>query len=292
MPRSGRSTGASSCRSSLPALAVLAIFSVMWRWNDFLWPLIVLSRKELYTLQIGLSAFSGELNVQWHYVLAMTRRQHDPGRRSSSPSCSASSPLASPRRASNEHELTLSLRGVDKILRHRRTSSTTSTSRCADGEFVVFVGPSGCGKSTLLRIIAGLEKATRGRNPARRQAGQRGGGRRSRARHGVPVLRALPAYERAPEPRLRAREHPHAARRDRGARRRGGAHAAHRASCCSASRASSRAASASASPSAGRSSAAPASSCSTSRSPTSTPSCASPCARELAALQRRASAPR
>jgi alpha-1,4-digalacturonate transport system permease protein len=26
-----------------PALAVLAIFSVMWRWNDFLWPLVVLS---------------------------------------------------------------------------------------------------------------------------------------------------------------------------------------------------------------------------------------------------------
>ncbi len=22
-----------------PALAVLAIFSIMWRWNDFLWPL-------------------------------------------------------------------------------------------------------------------------------------------------------------------------------------------------------------------------------------------------------------
>jgi alpha-1,4-digalacturonate transport system permease protein len=55
-----------------PALAVLAIFSVMWRWNDFLWPLIVLSRKEMYTLQVGLNAFSGELNVQWHYVLAMT----------------------------------------------------------------------------------------------------------------------------------------------------------------------------------------------------------------------------
>jgi len=55
-----------------PALAVLAIFSVMWRWNDFLWPLIVLSRKENYTLQVGLNAFSGELNVQWHYVLGMT----------------------------------------------------------------------------------------------------------------------------------------------------------------------------------------------------------------------------
>jgi alpha-1,4-digalacturonate transport system permease protein len=55
-----------------PALAVLAIFSVMWRWNDFLWPLIVLSRSEMFTLQVGLNAFQGELNIQWHYVLAMT----------------------------------------------------------------------------------------------------------------------------------------------------------------------------------------------------------------------------
>ena len=31
---------------SAPALAVLAIFSVMWRWNDFLWPMVVLSRSE------------------------------------------------------------------------------------------------------------------------------------------------------------------------------------------------------------------------------------------------------
>ena len=55
-----------------PALAVLTIFSVMWRWNDFLWPLIVLSRSELFTLQVGLNSFQGELNVQWHLILAMT----------------------------------------------------------------------------------------------------------------------------------------------------------------------------------------------------------------------------
>jgi alpha-1,4-digalacturonate transport system permease protein len=55
-----------------PALAVLAIFSVVWRWNDFLWPLVVLSRKEVYTLQVGLNAYAGELNVQWHFILAMT----------------------------------------------------------------------------------------------------------------------------------------------------------------------------------------------------------------------------
>ncbi|UUZ70471.1 carbohydrate ABC transporter permease [Polaromonas sp. P2-4] len=55
-----------------PAMAVLAIFSFMWRWNDFLWPLIVLSRSEHFTLQLALNAFQGELNTQWHYLLAMT----------------------------------------------------------------------------------------------------------------------------------------------------------------------------------------------------------------------------
>lgn len=57
---------------SAPALAVLAIFSVMWRWNDFLLPLIVLSQNEQFTLQLALNAFQGELNTQWHYLLAMT----------------------------------------------------------------------------------------------------------------------------------------------------------------------------------------------------------------------------
>jgi len=55
-----------------PAMAVLAIFSFMWRWNDFLWPLIVLSKSEYFTLQLALNSFQGELNTQWHYLLAMT----------------------------------------------------------------------------------------------------------------------------------------------------------------------------------------------------------------------------
>ena len=57
---------------AVPALAVLGIFSVMWRWNDFLWPLIVLNREEVFTLQLGLASFQGELDTQWHYLLAMT----------------------------------------------------------------------------------------------------------------------------------------------------------------------------------------------------------------------------
>lgn len=55
-----------------PALAVLTIFSVMWRWNDFLWPFIVLSESENFTLQVGLQTFQSDLTVQWHLILAMT----------------------------------------------------------------------------------------------------------------------------------------------------------------------------------------------------------------------------
>ncbi|OHD79589.1 MAG: sugar ABC transporter permease [Spirochaetes bacterium RIFOXYC1_FULL_54_7] len=57
---------------STPALAVLTVFSVMWRWNDFLWPLIVINREKLFTLQLALARFRGELVTDWNYVLAMT----------------------------------------------------------------------------------------------------------------------------------------------------------------------------------------------------------------------------
>ncbi len=57
---------------SAPALAVLAIFSVMWRWNDFLWPMVVLARSEVYTLPLALNSFQGELTTQWNFLLAMT----------------------------------------------------------------------------------------------------------------------------------------------------------------------------------------------------------------------------
>lgn len=55
-----------------PALAVLTVFSVMWRWNDFMWPLIVINKEKLFTLQLALARFRGELVTDWNYVLAMT----------------------------------------------------------------------------------------------------------------------------------------------------------------------------------------------------------------------------
>lgn len=57
---------------SAPAIAVLVIFSMMWRWNEFLWPLIVLNRAEDFTLQLALNSFQGELQTSWSNLLAMT----------------------------------------------------------------------------------------------------------------------------------------------------------------------------------------------------------------------------
>ncbi|SNB68342.1 carbohydrate ABC transporter membrane protein 2, CUT1 family [Arboricoccus pini] len=55
-----------------PALAVLAVFAIVWRWNDFLWPLIVLTRDDQFTLQLALNSYQGEPQMQWSSILAMT----------------------------------------------------------------------------------------------------------------------------------------------------------------------------------------------------------------------------
>ena len=53
----------------------------------------------------------------------------------------------------------------------------------------------GCGKSTALRMVAGLEDISTGELLHRRAAGQRRRPAGPRHRHGVPVLRAVPAHD-------------------------------------------------------------------------------------------------
>lgn len=43
-----------------PILVTLAIFTFMGTWNDFMWPLIVLTDNDLYTLPVALAVFSRE----------------------------------------------------------------------------------------------------------------------------------------------------------------------------------------------------------------------------------------
>jgi len=52
-----------------PAISALAIFTFLGNWNAFLWPLIVTSKAELYTLPVGLAFFSGEFQTEWEMVM-------------------------------------------------------------------------------------------------------------------------------------------------------------------------------------------------------------------------------
>ncbi len=54
-----------------PALAVLAIISVGWRWNDFIWPLIIAQSPNVYTLPVALGLLSSEQAVPYNFILAM-----------------------------------------------------------------------------------------------------------------------------------------------------------------------------------------------------------------------------
>lgn len=55
-----------------PVISVLCIFSFMWRWNDYLWPKLVINSKERYTIQLALANYSGEYSVDWNSLLAMS----------------------------------------------------------------------------------------------------------------------------------------------------------------------------------------------------------------------------
>ena len=53
-----------------PALATLAIFTFVGAWSEFLWPSIVLTRQELYTLPVGINHLQGVFSANWRYIAA------------------------------------------------------------------------------------------------------------------------------------------------------------------------------------------------------------------------------
>ncbi|HEV2508677.1 MAG: carbohydrate ABC transporter permease [Bosea sp.] len=52
-----------------PALSALAIFTFLSNWTAFIWPLIVTTSKELYTLPVGLASFAVESQIQWELIM-------------------------------------------------------------------------------------------------------------------------------------------------------------------------------------------------------------------------------
>jgi len=54
-----------------PALMVVALFQFLYTWNDFLGPLIYLTKQEDYTLALGLQFYQSQRGgTEWHYLMA------------------------------------------------------------------------------------------------------------------------------------------------------------------------------------------------------------------------------
>lgn len=55
-----------------PLVAVLVIFTFMWRWNEFVWPLVVLTDAQSYTLPVGLQFLVQQYGTDYGPLLAMS----------------------------------------------------------------------------------------------------------------------------------------------------------------------------------------------------------------------------
>jgi len=55
-----------------PALGTLAIFTFTGVWDDFLWPLVVITSEDMRTVQLGLQVFQSQYSIQWGPLMAAT----------------------------------------------------------------------------------------------------------------------------------------------------------------------------------------------------------------------------
>ncbi|WP_110929928.1 carbohydrate ABC transporter permease [Paenibacillus bouchesdurhonensis] len=53
-----------------PTTVTVIVINVMWFWNDYLLPSIVINKEGLYTIPLKMFYFFGEYTKQWHLALA------------------------------------------------------------------------------------------------------------------------------------------------------------------------------------------------------------------------------
>lgn len=53
-----------------PALAVLGLFTFVFQWNEFLWPLVATNSEDMRTIPVGLTLFNQENFQLWHLTAA------------------------------------------------------------------------------------------------------------------------------------------------------------------------------------------------------------------------------
>ncbi|NQT32368.1 MAG: carbohydrate ABC transporter permease [Candidatus Omnitrophica bacterium] len=53
-----------------PVLATLAIFTFLQQWNNFVWPLVIISTRDMKTLPLALSVLTGQYGANFAMVMA------------------------------------------------------------------------------------------------------------------------------------------------------------------------------------------------------------------------------
>jgi multiple sugar transport system permease protein len=53
-----------------PALATLGTIKFIWSWNEFLWPLVMVTSEEMRTVTLGLSTYTGLWHTDYNVVTA------------------------------------------------------------------------------------------------------------------------------------------------------------------------------------------------------------------------------
>ena len=52
-----------------PVISTLTILSFMWRWNDYVWPMLVISDQSKYTMQLAIANLVGGLSIDSNTLL-------------------------------------------------------------------------------------------------------------------------------------------------------------------------------------------------------------------------------
>ncbi|MCF7890922.1 carbohydrate ABC transporter permease [Candidatus Bipolaricaulota bacterium] len=55
---------------SRPAITTAAIYTFVWTWNAYMWPLIATSTNDMYTLTVGLATFQGSYVAEYGAITA------------------------------------------------------------------------------------------------------------------------------------------------------------------------------------------------------------------------------
>ena len=54
----------------VPSIATLSVLKFVWTWNDYQTPLIFLSRRALFTIQLGMKVFASESGSIYSLMMA------------------------------------------------------------------------------------------------------------------------------------------------------------------------------------------------------------------------------